>query len=214
MPLVTAVEPRKTGVAAVTLDGGDAPVLLPLETVVMHGVRRDAEFTEAAWNALAGEGQRLLAVRQALTFLARRHRTEHELREALATRIDDAAVVDHAVERMRTLGYLDDAAWARSYVGSGRAQGRGRALIGMELRQRGVADAIVREAVSGHDEPAAALEAARRRARSLRDVEEPKRSRRLHDFLRRRGFGDSVARDAARRALDEVGATAEGLEEA
>ncbi|PKN82427.1 MAG: hypothetical protein CVU47_03130 [Chloroflexi bacterium HGW-Chloroflexi-9] len=204
-PVVTAVEPRKSGVAAVTLDGGDLPLLLPLETVVMHRVRAGAEFEDADWATLTGEGQRLLAVREALTFLARRHRTERELRTALATKIEDPAVIDHAVERMRTLGYLDDAAWARNYVGSGRARDRGRALIRMELQQRGVADPIAREAIEAHDETAAALEAARKRARSLRDLEEPKRSRRLHDFLRRRGFGDSVAREASRQALAELG---------
>lgn len=213
-PTVTAVDARKSGVAAVTPDGGDSPILLPLETVVMHRVRAGAEFEETDWAALQGEGQRLLAVREALTFLARRQRTERELRTALAARIEDPAVVDHAVERMRTLGYLDDAAWARSYVGSGRARERGKRLIQAELKHRGVPEPVAREAVATHDESTAALEAVRKRVRSVRDVEEPKRSRRLHDFLRRRGFGDGVAREAVRQALAEAGAgAASGLDD-
>ncbi|MDA1240606.1 MAG: regulatory protein RecX [Chloroflexi bacterium] len=205
-PTVTAVEPRKSGVATVTIDGGDS-LLLPLETVIMHRVRAGADFEDGDWNTLTGEGQRLLAVRTALTFLARRPRTERELRAALAKQIEDTEVVDHAVERMRALGYLDDAAWAKSYVGSGRARDRGRSLLKMELQQRGVPDTPARDAVEAHDEAAAALDAARKRARSLRDVEEPRRTRRLHDFLRRRGFPDNIAREAARSALAEAGET-------
>ena len=173
----------------------------------MHRVRAGADFEDGDWNTLTGEGQRLLAVRTALTFLARRPRTERELRAALAKQIEDTEVVDHAVERMRALGYLDDAAWAKSYVGSGRARDRGRSLLKMELQQRGVPDTLARDAVEAHDEAAAALDAARKRARSLRDVEEPRRTRRLHDFLRRRGFPDNIAREAARSALAEAGET-------
>src|SRR5690606_29183759 len=153
----------------------DDPIVLPLETVVLHHLRTGAHLTPDDWSSAVAEGQRLLAVRKALDLLSRRHRTEYELKSSLSRSfLPDA--VEHAVSRMRTLGYLDDHAWAQHYVAGPRATGRGRALLKRELSERGVADAFIQSAVVEHDDRAAALEAASKRARSLRSVDEPKRS--------------------------------------
>ncbi|MCK9485795.1 MAG: recombination regulator RecX [Dehalococcoidia bacterium] len=196
---------KRRGVAAVSIDGGDEPVLLPLDTVILHHLREGNHLSPEEWRTATDEGRRLLAVRKALDLVARRHRTERELTRALA-RLFEADFVSHAVERMRTLGYLDDAVWAKTYVESPRAADRGRAMLKHELGQRGIADPIVVAAVASHDDAAAAVEAARKRARALRRVEEPKRSRRLYDFLRRRGFADGIARDATAGALRDLDA--------
>ena len=205
-PVITDVQIKRNGVAAVTIDDDD-PVVLPLETVVLHHLRSGNHLSPEDWDTARGEGRRLLAVRHALDLLSRRQRTQQELAKALGRSFtpDEAT---HAVERMNELGYLDDEAWARNYVQGPRANGRGRALLQRELKQRGVAQPIVATAVDEHDERTAAAEAARRRVRALRRVEEPKRSRRLYDFLRRRGFADGIAREAmaeALRSLDEGG---------
>ena len=202
MPVIVEVQVKKNGVAAVSIDGDD-PVVLPLETVVLHHLREGVHFPPDQWSEVQSEGRKLLAIRKALELLSRKHRTERELGTALA-RSFLSDEVEHAVERMRSLGYLDDRAWAKNYVSGPRATGRGRALLKHELNQRGVADEFAQAAIAEHDDRAAALEAARKRARSLRSVEEPKRTRRLYDFLRRRGFSDSVAREAMQAALADV----------
>ena len=210
-PLIAEVQVKpKRGVAAVSIDGGDQPIELPLDTVVLHHLREGAHFPPEEWRALLSEGRRLLAVRKALAVLAQRHKTERELATTLA-RSFEPDEVEHAVARMRSLGSLDDEAWAKSYVASPRAADRGRRLLRHELGQRGVAEAVAASAVAQHDDVAAAREAARKRARSLRRVDEPARTRRLYDFLRRRGFSDGIAREAARQALAE--AKADGADE-
>ena len=205
-PVITDVQIKRNGVAAVTvtLDSGEDgdPVVLPLETVVVHHLRSGNHLPPEDWTAACDEGRRLLAVRQALDLLSRRPRTQQELTKALAKSFtpDEAA---HAVERMRELGYLDDEAWARNYVQGPRSSGRGRALLQRELNQRGIDRPIAAVVVEEHDERTAAADAARKRMRALRKVEEPKRSHRLYDFLRRRGFADGVAREAMSAALME-----------
>ncbi|MEX2032412.1 MAG: regulatory protein RecX, partial [Dehalococcoidia bacterium] len=188
------------------------PTLLPVDTVVLHHLREGNHLPPEEWRAVTAEGQQLLAVRKALEILARRQKTEHELRTALA-RSFDATAIEAAVERMRSLGYLNDEAWARNYVASGRAAERGRALLRHELGQHGVPDPLVVTAIEEHDDRAAALAAARKRMRSLRHLDESKRSKRLYDFLRRRGFSSSISRDAMTDVLaaDE---TLDGLEDA
>lgn len=217
MPLITDVQVKRN-VAIITLgppsvvegdDGNTEPsVRLPVDTVVLHHVRAGSTFDECAWEGIVTEGQRLLAVRHALSALSRRQYTERDLRDLLSRHFPADAVSD-ATERMRGLGYLDDAAWAQRYVASSRSAGRGRALLRQELRQH-VADENAATAIETHDDEAAALVAARRRAQALRDVDEPKRTRRLYDFLRRRGFSDATTRramsavDAESRAEDGV----------
>jgi len=196
-PLIADLQVKKA-IATVTLDGGDQPIQLPVDTVFLHHLHRGFEVPSDDWTEIVAEGQRLLAVRRALESLARRQRTERELRTLLARSFPPPAV-DHAVERMRTIGYLDDEAWARRYVATARAAGRGSALLRRELG-RLVEDDAALPAVATHDDEEAARVAARKRVPSLRRLEEPIRSRRLYDFLRRRGFPDPVAR----RAMTEV----------
>jgi len=206
-PLITEVVIKKRGVVAVSLDGDDEPVILPVDTAALHRLREGTHLPPEQWREVATEGRRLLAIRKALEILARGQKTERELRNSLARSFEPEAI-DAAVERMSGLGYLNDTAWAQSYVASTRAAARGRTLLRHELGLRGVADPIAVAAVEEHDDHAAAREAASKRMRSLRRVPEPKRSQRLFDFLRRRGFSSAIARDAmieATRALEEAG---------
>jgi regulatory protein len=96
--------------------------------------------------------------------------------------------VDGALERVRDVGYQDDAAFARSVVAH-RSSHRGRAAIAAELVRRGVGrgDAASALADLGSDHE---LEAARRLAARLGPIE----ARRLAARLGRRGFSSDVIR--------------------
>ncbi len=142
------------------------------------------------------------AVRRALQLLARRTRTEHELRSALAASFSTAEM-DHAVARLQMLGYLDDAAWAMNYVDSERAQERAASLLRRELLLRGISADDAADALSSHDDHASALRAARRRLRALRRLDPQRRARRLRDYLGRRGFDRSAVESALARLIDD-----------
>ena len=198
---ITAIEKKKAGVVAVTIDGDDQPFLLPIEAVIVHRLHEGAELTSAAWEEIRAEGSVLLATRRGLQLLARKQHTERDLRTALAGDFQPGDV-DRALERLLELGYLDDRAWSERYVAGQRAQTRGRSLLRSELRARGVTDEDAAEALDARDEVAAATEAALRHVRSLRLIEdEARRKRRLYDFLRRRGFADDICRQAMESVL-------------
>ena len=209
---VTALEKKGNGVVAVTViaddEGGDdsPPALLPIESVILNQVREGAEFPDARWEEIRADGALLLATRRGLELLSRKPRTERDLRKALVEDFQPIDI-DRALARLHELGYLDDRAWSDRYVGSPRAQVRGRSLLRSELKARGVSDEVVAETLDGRDDLAAAIETAAKRVRSLRSIEdEERRKRRLYDFLRRRGFAD----DVCRRAMESVLAAAEG----
>lgn len=145
------------------------------------------------------------ALREASALLARRARTESELRSALAGR-HGLTELDAALGRLRALGYLDDAAWARHYVESRRGSVRGAGLLRRELLGRGVDVELAEEALAGRDELMAARAAARPRLRTLAGLAGlagERRYRRLASFLARRGFAPAVVVQTLRELLGE-----------
>lgn len=225
---VTSVDYRTHGIAAVTVatdsseamvggdfvppaDGDDetsevAPTLILGDTAMLHRLTRGRTLTSAEWDAIREEGRVGLAVRHAMNLVARKPRSESEIRRTLLTHAAafEPSEVDAAMARLRDLGAVDDSRWAASYVAQPRADGRGARLLRRELGQRGVQDADASDALDGRDEGAAALAAALKRTRSLRGLDREAARRRLYDFLRRRGFDDSVARRAMETALAEL----------
>jgi regulatory protein len=161
--------------------------------VIERGLHEGAHLADGDWSAIRATGGQRIAVRRALEILARRPRTAAELHTALARRFDDGDAA-HAVARMRELGYLDDEAWAHSYVASGRARQRGTALLRLELTQHGVPGDLAARVLEEHDDLEAALAAARKRLTALGRLDEERIRRRLYDFLRRRGFDHGIAR--------------------
>lgn len=125
-----------------------------------------------------------------------------------------AEASERIIARMLDYGYLDDAALAEQLVHAGAdRKGQGRRAIGQTLAKRGVprevADAALEQMPD--DDAERALEFARTKARSLASLDHDAALRRLSGQLARRGYGGSVALDAARRALDEVSKPSSGV---
>lgn len=227
---VTSVDYRAHGIAAVTVSpeetaGGESvstrldpdttptepqPALILGDTAMLHRLTRGRTLTAAEWDAIREEGRHGLAVRHAMNLVARKPRSEAEIRRTLAAHAAafDTSEVEAAMTRLRDLGAVDDGRWATNYVAQPRANGRGARLLRRELGQRGVQSADVTSALEGRDEGAAALAAALKRTRTLRGMDRETARRRLYDFLRRRGFEDAVARRAMETALAELFAEA------
>lgn len=195
--LITSVEPIRGGLVRITVDA-DQSILLA-EDVLLAGLRADEEIPRDRWEELRRDGERRVALRAAITALSRRAFTEAELRQRLhRLHSDDAASA--ALQRLRDIGYLDDHRWAEGYVAQPRSQLRGRALLRQELRSHGVDRTHSEDVLASHDDRAAAFEAAARRARSMRNLDQATRQRRLMAFLQRRGFSAGLAFEACRAA--------------
>ena len=124
----------------------------------------------------------------AVRLLAQRPHSAAELRRKLRARGCSAEAVEEALERVREVGYQDDAAFARSVVAY-RSHHRGRAAIAAELGRRGVGRDDVTAALADLDSDDE-LAAARRLAARLGPLE----PRRLAGRLERRGFSTDVIR--------------------
>ena len=177
------------------------------DDVVARG-RRSGDAPESPHGA-SGEGVPVaLAEKQLLKKLRTRSLSILEARGVLLGLGTAPADVDLLIEAFVNRGYLDDAALAEQLVHIGLdRKGQGRRVIAQILAQRGVPRDVTDAALLAlpDDDSERALDFARGRARSLRSLDRETALRRLTGQLARRGYGGSVAFDAARVALDEVG---------
>jgi regulatory protein len=131
---------------------------------------------------------------RALTLLAHRPRSIVELRRKLLQK-GDAADVEEVVARLRDQQLLDDADFARDFARSRIvAAGTSRRRIAQELGRQGVSREVAERAIEdleeaeGLDSAAAVQRVAEKKWKTLLDLDEFTRRRRLYAFLARRGF--------------------------
>ncbi|MFI1962542.1 recombination regulator RecX [Streptomyces pathocidini] len=136
-------------------------------------------------------------------------RTRKQLADALAKREIPDDVAEEVLSRFEDVGLIDDAAFADAWVESRHhSRGLARRALARELRTKGVASAVIDEAVGQVDseqEECTARELVDRKLRSTRGLDRDKRIRRLAGMLARRGYGEGVALRVVRRALEEEG---------
>jgi regulatory protein len=158
----------------------------------------------------------------AARFLEARPRAEAEVRSRLLRLGYRPELVDGAVTRLVEVGYLDDDAFARSWVDSrDRSSPRGERALRLELARKGVAreiiddvlgerrdDAAVRATGAGDllpaspDEAAADRLVAKRMASLLREPDLRKRRQKAYALLARSGFSPDVCARVSRQLGD------------
>lgn len=147
---------------------------------------------------------KLDAHERALRLLAVRSRSARELQTRLRQAGFEHEEIADTLDRLTAVGLVDDERFARELaqhqVG---ARGAGRRAVADALFAKGVPREIAEQVLAelGEDDEERALELARGRLARLGAVPPEVAYRRLCSFLARRGYDGSVAREAARRAL-------------
>jgi regulatory protein len=152
-----------------------------------------------------------------LRLLTMSPRTRSQLAEALQRKNVPEDVAERVLGRFSEVGLIDDAAFAQSWVES-RHRGRGLAgrALAAELRQRGVDDETVKEAVAALDpdqEESRARELVDRRLASTRGIDPVRRMRKLVGMLARKGYSPGLAYRVVKDALADEGADVEDFPE-
>jgi regulatory protein len=145
-------------------------------------------------------GERPLAMTRALNVLGYRARAEGELRERLLRAGYAPETVETVVGRLRELGYLDDAEFARNSARE-KARKYGPRRVYGDLRKSGVGKELAREAVEGQFSEDSELEAAQSAAgrRYNKSERSDVVARRVYGFLVRRGYSANVCAEVAQR---------------
>lgn len=138
---------------SIFVDGKYAFSLSELE-LINSGLRINQEFTAGELDRLKQTAVLDKAYTRALDLLARRARSEWELRDYLKRKSYEPEVIDATIQRLAERGYVDDEAFARSWVQSRRQlKSVSRRRLTAELRQKRIADDVI-EAVMEEDRQA------------------------------------------------------------
>ncbi len=145
------------------------------------------------------------ALQQALRLISIRPRSEAEIRRRLEAKEYNSVTCDAVLQRLLENGLIGDSEFARTWV-ENRSTFRPRSyrLLSLELRQKGVAEETIGEALEqAGDEDELAFRAARIYARRLESAPREEYLQRLMTFLARRGFTYDLARDVSRQVWEE-----------
>lgn len=122
-----------------------------------------------------------------LAYVARRPRSEWELRDYFRRKEIDEEAAGQILQRLKNFGYVDDAAFARSWVENRRLlKPMSKRRLTLELRQKHVADDIIRgvleeDETSDRDTLRELIERKRKQTR-YQDVQK------LMQYLARQGY--------------------------
>jgi regulatory protein len=205
LAIVTSVEKQKRKPRADVYLDGVQMLSLRLDVVVMMGVAVGVELDDKRRREIEAEDQRLGAMEAALRLFAAGPRSERDLRDRLKRRGFRVAAVNAVVDRMRELGYINDAAYARTFVESRLASTpRSRRALAFEMGRKGVDRELAATAIAELSDIDAAYDAAQRRLRAFRNLDREAFTRRMGNFLASRGFGYGVARATTERCYREL----------
>jgi regulatory protein len=145
------------------------------------------------------------AYRTALQVLERRPFAARDLARRLVLKGHPPEAADQAVGRAERAGLVNDEAFARHFVQTRSARGRGPMRLRRELTGMGVSagltDRVLAEEIPEGASQSAILVLARKRAGQIKDVPRLDRVRRVVAYLARRGYrGPEVVR-AVREAI-------------
>jgi regulatory protein len=186
--------------AGLSIDRGTTPPRL-------RPVRSDHEQADEQEQVPDPEQVRVAGEESLVRKLRSRSLSISEARLVLRGHNLDRSQIDDVIEDFCRRGYLDDAILAEQLVISGiERKGQGRIALSRALAQRGIPRDVIDIALGDlpDDDAERALEFARTKARSMARLDFDTALRRLMGQLARRGYGGSVAMNAARTALNEA----------
>jgi regulatory protein len=144
-----------------------------------------------------------------LRLLTARARTRDELARQLLKRGYPDDVSRRVLDRLTEVGLIDDADFAEQWVRSRHVNaGKGKRALAAELRNKGLDDDVINDALADLDADAERRRAEKLVADKLRrerldDGDDTKVARRLVGMLARRGYSQNLAFDVVKVALAE-----------
>ena len=175
-----------------------------LAKIVAARLALGQELDDAAIAQLKATDDTEHSYERALKFLGPRPRSESEVRRRLKEHGIEPATIDEVLARLSRAGLVNDEAFASFWVENrGAFRPRSTRMLRQELKQKGVSDDVLRAALAGANDDAAAYAVAAKRARRLVGLEKQDFRRKLGEFLARRGFNYDTIEPVVERVWQE-----------
>jgi regulatory protein len=193
-PRITALDhdPRRPGAVRLEIDGTRFGAV-PRELVSAEKLAVGRAIDDALQQKLGAAADIEAAFRTGLRSLELRSHARADLSRRLLRKGHPRPAVEAALKRIEELGLLDDAAFARHYVQTRAARGRGPLRLTRDLLALGVERSLIDSALAtewpeGSDRSSVPLALVTKRAAQLGSLPRPTKRRRLLAYLARRGF--------------------------
>lgn len=178
---------------------------LIMEDILFFRIKVGQEIPEDKFRYISDTTLYIRAQETAIGYISNRVKTEKQVYEYLKRRDYSDEVAQRVVEFLKKYKYVDDEEYCKLYIAeSKRLKPKGERLLAMELRQKGIADEIIRKVLGEEEldesEGAYQLLAKKIGNRQMDDT----LKRRSIAFLMRRGYSYEIIRSAFRRIEEEL----------
>lgn len=120
-------------------------------TVVKNKLAAGVQLSEARLAEIREEGEFASAFDKALSYVSKYRKTKKQVQEYLEQKGYSYPAAFNAVDKLTSYGYLDDGDFARAYARE-KSNSKGKKLIALELKVKGVPEKDISEAVGDLNE--------------------------------------------------------------
>ncbi len=151
MSEITLIEPQKKDKTRcnVYVDG-KFYCGVKFEVAVKYHLKNGLQIEKERLDEIQLETEKSQALDKALCYLSASMKTERQIKDYLAKKGYVAAVIDYCMEKLHYYGYVDDAQFCSQYIKS--VSGKGKRVIAMQLKKRGVAQDVIENALDEVEE--------------------------------------------------------------
>lgn len=169
------------------------------DVLVQFGLRKGLELNEELIKEIAHEDEVKKALNLCYSFLSYRMRSEFEVIAYLKKKAIPHPIIEQALERLKKQGYVNDRAFAESYIRDKKhLSDKGPLLLKKELLEKGVSETVIDDALACYPKDEQ-LEKAKRivskKAKTVNDSYQRFRQK-LGQSLQQKGFTWDVIEEA------------------
>jgi regulatory protein len=178
-----------------------------LPAIIAARLKQGQFLSDAEIQSLQAESTIETTYGKALNYLSYRPRSRAEVDRYLQKRDLPERLVRAVAERLERAGLLDDEAFARYWVENReRNQPKGLRALRYELRVKGISNETIERVLVSVDVPDSAYRSVARKAQQLAHLDQQAFTKKIIEYLARRGFNYEVARETAGRHWAELAA--------
>ena len=176
---------------------------LELETVMRHRLKIGASVSPEALDEIQAESETMRALDKALNFISRSQKTKKQVEDYLESKGYLKKTIEAVLDKMSAYKFVNDQNYAKDYAKSA-SKNKGKRLISLELKRKGVSDEDMSEALNNIDGETETEAATKIAEKYLKNKEKTRESAvKCYKYLLSKGFDYETAKEAADKIIKD-----------
>ena len=176
---------------------------LELETVMRHRLKIGASVSPEDLDEIQAESETMRALDKALNFISRSQKTKKQVEDYLESKGYLEKTIEAVLDKMSAYKFVNDQNYAKDYAKSA-SKNKGKRLISLELKRKGVSDEDMSEALNDIDGETETEAATKIAEKYLKNKEKTRESAvKCYKYLLSKGFDYETAKEAADKIIKD-----------